>query len=254
MPAAVQRLPPRYDPTPFLVAGLLFSFLVHAGYLWTLDAAARRAEQNKPAELVFFEVEPPKPPPPPEPEPEPEKPKPPPLKPAPKIKVAEPKPVIPPEPPPPTEEAPKEEAKPTPVFIGVSMSSTSSSGSFAAPVGNSAVGAMPTRAANPEEVKAYRAPKYVPPGGADSDPVMENEVKIPYPEEARRAGVEGTVRLRITVDFEGRVTEVKIISGPGYGLDEAAREAIRRFKFKPALKGGEAVSTTITYAYTFLLD
>ena len=34
----------------------------------------------------------------------------------------------------------------------------------------------------------------------------------------------------------------------------AAREAIKRFKFKPAMKAGEAVSTTITYNYTFLLD
>src|SRR6185295_8936074 len=103
---------------------------------------------------------------------------------------------------------------------------------------------MPTKAPNPAEVQAYKAPKYVPPGGADSDPVVDGEVKIPYPEEAKRAQIEGTVRLRITVDLDGRVVEVKVLSGPGYGLDEAARDAIKRFKFKPAMKGGEAVSTT----------
>jgi len=251
MSVAVQRLP-RYDPTKILAATLALSILGHAAYVMSLDPSLRGAESQKPIELVMFEVEPPKPPPPPEPEPEPEKPKPPPPK--PQVKVAKPLPVPVEEPPPPTEEAPKEEAKPPPIFIGMTMSSTSTSGTFAAPVGNSAMGSMPKQAPNPEDVKAYKAPKYVPPGGADSDPVAQDEVKIPYPEEAKRAGVEGTVRLRITVDFEGHVTEVKILSGPGYGLDEAAREALKRFKFKPAMKAGEAVSTTITYNYTFLLD
>jgi protein TonB len=168
-----------------------------------------------------------------------------------KVKVAEVKPP-PLEPPPPTQEAPKEEVKP--VMIGISMDSTVSTGAIAAPVGNTAMGAMPTKAPNPENVQPYKAPKYVPPGAADSDPVVDHEAKIPYPEEAKRAQIEGTVRLRITVDTEGKVVEAKVISGPGYGLDEAAREAIKRFKFKPAMKGGEAVSTTITYNYTFLLD
>ncbi len=254
MPAAVQRLPPRYDPTPFLIGALVLSFVGHAAYVLSLKPGEKTVTE-KPIELVMFEVEPPKPPPPPEPEPEPEKPKPPPPKPIqPKIKVAEPKPIQPPEPPPPTEEAPKEEAKPPPIFVGIQMSGTSTAGTFSAPVGNTAMGGIAPKAPNPEEVKPYRAPKYVPPGGADTDPSVEGEVKIPYPEEARRAGIEGTVRLKITVDFEGRVTEVKVLSGPGYGLEEAARDAIKRFKFKPAMKAGEAVSTTITYAYTFLLD
>ncbi|WP_186817774.1 energy transducer TonB, partial [Myxococcus virescens] len=37
-------------------------------------------------------------------------------------------------------------------------------------------------------------------------------------------------------------------------LNEAARDAIRRFRFKPAIKGGEPVSTEMKYSYTFLLD
>ena len=39
-----------------------------------------------------------------------------------------------------------------------------------------------------------------------------------------------------------------------FGLNEAAREAIKKFKFRAAIKGGEAVSTTMVYNYTFLLD
>ena len=58
----------------------------------------------------------------------------------------------------------------------------------------------------------------------------------------------------ITVDPEGRVVSARVLKGPGHGLDEAARDAILRFRFRPAIKGGEAVSTDMKYSYTFLLD
>ncbi|RKH63998.1 energy transducer TonB [Corallococcus llansteffanensis] len=144
--------------------------------------------------------------------------------------------------------------KPPPLVVGMTMSSTTSAGSFAAPVGNTSYGKANGTAKDPKEVKGYSAPKYVPVYQVDSEPTVASEVKIPYPDEARRAGIEGTVTLSITIDAEGKVGTVKVISGPGYGLDEAARDAIRRFRFKPAIKGGEAVATEMKYSYTFLLD
>jgi protein TonB len=243
---SVQR---RYDPTPWLAAALLISLLAHATFVYTRSGKIPSLGENKPIEMEVVELPPP-PPPPPEPEkpPEPPKVKPPPVK---IIKVAEVKPP-PEEPPRPTEEAPKEDVKP--VVIGISMDSTVGASNFAAPVGNTTLGAVGKTAVDPNSVGAYKAEHYVPPGGADTDPVLENEPKIPYPEEAKRAQIEGTVRLRVTVDNTGRVVDVKVLNKLGYGLDEAAREAIKHMKFKPATKGGEAVSTTITYNYTFLLD
>jgi protein TonB len=141
-----------------------------------------------------------------------------------------------------------------PLVVGISMSSTTSAGGFAAPVGNTAYGQVDKRATEPKEVKAYSAPKYTPIYQVDSEPQVMSEVKIPYPDEARRAGIEGTVTLSITVDNEGRVVAAKIVKGQGYGLDEAALTAIKRFRFKPAVKNGEAVSTEMKYSYTFLLD
>ncbi|NPC85706.1 TonB family protein, partial [Pyxidicoccus fallax] len=173
------------------------------------------------------------------------------------LKVAEaPRPLPPPpvDAPPPPNETPPPAAKPAPLVVGMTMSSTTSGGSFAAPVGNTLYGRTADRAKAPQEVKAYSAPKYTPIYQVDREPELANEVKIPYPEEARRAGIEGTVTLAITIDNEGRVVAVKVINGPGYGLNEAARDAIRRFRFKPAIKGGEAVSTEMKYSYTFLLD
>jgi protein TonB len=141
-----------------------------------------------------------------------------------------------------------------PLVVGISMSSTTSAGSFAAPVGNTAYGKVDTQAKPPSEVKAYSAPKYVPVYQVDSAPTVAQEVKIPYPEEARRAGIEGTVTLSITIDTEGKVVKSVVLSGPGYGLNEAARDALLRFRFKPAVKNGEPVSTEMKYSYTFLLD
>jgi protein TonB len=50
------------------------------------------------------------------------------------------------------------------------------------------------------------------------------------------------------------VVKAVVLKGLGYGLDDAARTALLRFRFKPAIKGGEPVSTEMKYSYTFLLD
>lgn len=213
---------------------------------------------NKPVELVMFEVEPPKPPPPPPPKEEPPPPPPPKKIKPPPVKVA--KPVTPPPepppdaPPPPNEEAPQEPAKPVPLVVGITMSSTSSAGGFAAPVGNTSYGKVENKAVDPSQVQQYRAPKYVPSYQVDRQPELVNEVKIPYPLEAKRADVEGSVVLSIKIDEKGDVISVKVLDGPGYGLNEAAAAAVRRFKWRPATKGGEVVATEIKYTYTFYLD
>ncbi|MBN8465025.1 TonB family protein [Corallococcus exiguus] len=252
-------LPQRDRSTRFLLVFVLVSLALHGvgfGLLSTLEGR-KLASIQKPVEMVMVEVQ--KPPPPPPPEEKPEEPKPPPpkvkVKPPP-IKVAEaPKPPPPTEaPPPPNDTPPPPSAKPPPLVVGMTMSSTTSAGSFAAPVGNTAYGKANGTAKAPQDVKGYSAPKYVPVYQVDTEPSVASEVKIPYPDEARRAGIEGTVTLSITIDAEGKVSNVKVISGPGYGLNEAARDAIRRFRFKPAIKGGEAVATEMKYSYTFLLD
>ncbi|KFE69048.1 energy transducer TonB [Hyalangium minutum] len=253
-------LPPRRSSVATLVF-VIVSLTAHGVGLFALSRMKERpaAVVQKPVELVMVEVQKPPPPPPPPKEepkpPEPPKAKPPPKPPPVKVAVAEKPPPPPPEQaPPPPNDPPPQPTKPVPLVVGISMSSTTSAGGFAAPVGNTAYGKVDGTAKAPSEVKEYAAPKYTPIYQVDSEPKVASEVKIPYPEEARRAGIEGTVTLSITIDPEGKVVAAKIISGPGYGLNEAARDAIKRFRFKPAIKGGEAVSTEMKYAYTFLLD
>jgi len=235
---------------------LVVSLGVHGlALLFLASRPLRSVELERPMELVMVEVEPPKPPPPPPPEPEQPKAKPPPIK----VARAEvPKPPPPPDeppPPPPPNDAPPPEQPAKPVLVvGISMSSTTTAGNFAAAVGNTLYGKTEKKAADPTEVKAYSAPKYMPIHQVDSEPEVAQDFKAPYPPEARHAEIEGTVVLSVTVDTEGKVVAAKILSGPGYGLNEAALEAIKRFKFKPARKNGEAVSTELKYSYTFVLD
>lgn len=262
-PAALTAPPPSL-PRRSQAGVLLFvlaSLGVHAVGFVLLSRMEERAaaKAQRPVELVMVEVpRPPPPPPPEEPKPPPPKPKAPPKPPPIKVARAEkPPPPPPPDaPPPPPNDAPPPEppSKPVPLVVGISMSSTTSAGGFAAAVGNTAYGKTGNTATDPKEVKAYSAPKYVPVYQVDSEPSVASEVKIPYPDEARRAGVEGTVTMSITIDLEGRVVKAVVVKGLGYGLDEAARNALLRFRFKPAIKNGEPVSTEMKYSYTFLLD
>lgn len=85
-------------------------------------------------------------------------------------------------------------------------------------------------------------------------PRVLKQVKAEYPESAKQARIEGSVKLSVLVDPTGNVTEVLILEGPGHGLNETAQKALMNFRFSPAEKQGEKVSVKITYIYRFRLD
>jgi protein TonB len=84
-------------------------------------------------------------------------------------------------------------------------------------------------------------------------PSVNADVRIPYPTEAFKKKIEGKVIMDLLIDAEGLVREVRLISGPGFGLDEAAAAAIRNFKFQPAEINGKPVAVRIPFTYNFLL-
>ena len=84
-------------------------------------------------------------------------------------------------------------------------------------------------------------------------PKVSREIKATYPEEAKAAGVDGPVVMEILIDRTGKVRDVKVISGPGYGLNESAIKAMKQFEFTPALKETSAVAVKIRYTYRFKL-
>lgn len=75
-----------------------------------------------------------------------------------------------------------------------------------------------------------------------------------YPQEAIRAGVQGVVKLRMTVASDGRVTKVDVVESSGHGvLDRAAVDAVKRWRGKPALKFGRAVESVEVIPIRFRL-
>jgi periplasmic protein TonB len=78
-------------------------------------------------------------------------------------------------------------------------------------------------------------------------------VGVTYPETARRSEVEGVVRVEVSVDEQGRIVEAKVVSGLGYGLDEAALEAARQWSFQPATRCGKPVAGSLRIGMRFTL-
>ena len=78
---------------------------------------------------------------------------------------------------------------------------------------------------------------------------------LSYPPIAQRQHVEGRVELSVLVDERGGVTDTKVVSGAGgrAGLNEAASDFVRRWRFRPATKDGVAVKTWTPVSVNFVL-
>lgn len=81
-----------------------------------------------------------------------------------------------------------------------------------------------------------------------------NRVEPVYPSASRRAGEEGTVRLRVLVDENGRPRDVNVVKGSGFArLDEAAMDAVRKWRFVAASDGAKKITAWTQVAVTFRL-
>ena len=78
---------------------------------------------------------------------------------------------------------------------------------------------------------------------------------IDYPASAREKGIEGTIFVQCFIDTNGVVSKCFIIRGmPGTGLDEAAIDAIKKTKFKPAVQRDRNVGVGIAIPVVFKLN
>ena len=86
-------------------------------------------------------------------------------------------------------------------------------------------------------------------------PVKINAPQPQYTEIARKARIQGVVIVQAIIDKEGNVTSVKLLKGLPMGLDTAALDAIKRWKFKPAtLADGRPVAVYYTLTVNFQLQ
>ena len=88
-------------------------------------------------------------------------------------------------------------------------------------------------------------------GGGVSAPVLIFSVEPEFSEEARKAKVAGNVLVNLWVDTNGNPSHVHVIRGVGMGLDEKAMEAVRQYKFKPAMENGRPVLVELNVEVNF---
>ena len=88
----------------------------------------------------------------------------------------------------------------------------------------------------------------------DDPPVAMSPIRPKYPEIAQEAGIEGVVVVQAFIDEKGRVKETLILKGvPNTGLDEAAMEAIRKTRFRPAKQRERGIGVWVSIPVNFRL-
>ena len=121
--------------------------------------------------------------------------------------------------------------------------------SDAIPLGDNSLGA--NFAENASQPAAPAAPVAV---GGDVKPArLISSVPPAYPSLAKTQHVQGDVRVDALIDATGRVTTMKIVSGPSL-LQEAAKDALRQWKYQAATLDGKPVSMHLTVTIQFRLQ
>jgi periplasmic protein TonB len=82
-------------------------------------------------------------------------------------------------------------------------------------------------------------------GGGVSKPVVLYQVEPEFSEEARKAKFSGKVTVFLWVGTDGKPSHVQVVQGIGMGLDEKAVEAVRQYRFRPAMKDGKPVQVDL---------
>jgi protein TonB len=74
-----------------------------------------------------------------------------------------------------------------------------------------------------------------------------------FSEEARKAKYQGVCTLEVVVDETGHPTHIRVVGSLGMGLDEKAIEAVKTWRFEPALKDGHPVAVAVNLEVDFHL-
>ena len=91
-------------------------------------------------------------------------------------------------------------------------------------------------------------------GGDVQAPVAISRVEPQYTELARKARIEGVVIIEAIIDRNGNVTDARVLKPLPLGLDQAALEAVKRWKFKPGTLNGQPVPVIYNLTVIFRLQ
>ena len=85
-------------------------------------------------------------------------------------------------------------------------------------------------------------------------PRVKLRIKPDYPKQAKDAEKEGVVELLATIDVNGVPTDIQANTKLGFGLEQAAIEALRKTKYIPAKKNGKAIKLRVLIKFDFKLE
>lgn len=91
------------------------------------------------------------------------------------------------------------------------------------------------------------------PATTDTRPQLLFKVEPEFTDEARKARLQGVVVLWAEIDESGRASNVRVTRGLGLGLDERAIEAVGKWRFRPATRGGRPVRSQAFIEVSFRL-
>ena len=104
----------------------------------------------------------------------------------------------------------------------------------------------------PAPPPAAPAPAPPPSSMATNDAVPVSRPAPRYPQSAMRRNLGGSVRVQATVAPDGSVERLELAASSGNrDLDRAALEAVRRWTFKPAMRNGQPVASTVIVPLEF---
>jgi protein TonB len=70
----------------------------------------------------------------------------------------------------------------------------------------------------------------------------------------RRDGISGVVAIKVVINEQGEVEECNVTKSSRSEFDQSAIDAVKRWKFKPASKGGAAVKAHLVIPIKFSMD
>jgi protein TonB len=82
-----------------------------------------------------------------------------------------------------------------------------------------------------------------------------NNPKILYPKLSERLREQGPVTLKVFINPDGSARDVSVLKSSGYSrLDDAARAAAERMRYKPARQGNHTIGSWYSFTVRFTLD
>jgi protein TonB len=90
-------------------------------------------------------------------------------------------------------------------------------------------------------------------GGNVMQSSLVSSVRPVYPAEAKQNRIQGTVRFQATIDKDGHVAALSVVSGPP-ALVQSAMDAVKQWIYKPTYLNGEPVTVLTTIDVNYSLE